>query len=311
MLPQRRNRIWGFAYLLTGDHLENEVQEDFRSSLRRMRSNFQFGIDVIFQHLPEMPVQKRHQELIQKAKLQAPLSDSLFVDCASSSARLTFGDGVLPCVTPKHPIYSTKMRRYLNKLDFCQAQGLWESCFNEIGYKTLLSMDAQDVAGNAFSSTVCQAVVMCMMTLVPSTWQMLEDQPPKLAAQSSQSSQLPLRRLKRKQPAPNFMPPEKAGKAQNMMSHKRRTKLYGKKYKRKVPGKDLRKESIGKRKTATIWDKEQVMLGIAWQLHLVFGSKSGRVKPGLTIDCRIHMSSTMIKFINTYDYIYIYLYTYI
>ena len=251
-LPQRRNRVWGLAWLLTGQQAELEVGAEFSNTVRSLRTNWHFPFRLIFKNLRQQQPTKRHSELIAAAHSKCPRTENLFVDCASSKERLTFGEGVLPCLTPSHGIYSTSLKRYLEKEDFLNAQGLWPSCFTEPAYNLLLSMDSQNVAGNSFSSTVCLAVALSSLTCVPETWALLPDQDTSKVPGSA------LRRLKRKQPAPEYdcvsQPVKK--KQVKMQERKKRPR-----YTRKVAGKDSRCHAPGKRVSATLWDKEHVILG--------------------------------------------------
>eukprot|EP00438_Fugacium_kawagutii_P020979 Skav216151 [mRNA] locus=scaffold3056:86003:94647:- [translate_table: standard] len=267
LLPQRRNRVWGMAFVLSGKESTRDVSTEFSDTLKGMRTNQKLPYKLIFEDLPEQTPATRHAKVIEAAHTLCPSSTSLFVDCASSVTRVAYADGVLPCLTPSHPIYSTQLKRYLTKLDYLNSQGLWKTCFSAPAYEMLLEMKSQDVAGNSFSATVCQAVVMCSLTLVPESWDTIATATTSTVAGPLVPSQPPmapiLRRLKRKQAAPEYAPcqpmeveppvPNKRGKA------RKRPGMY----RRKKAGSDSRKTAPGKRSCATIWQKEQV-----WQPQL-------------------------------------------
>ena len=237
---------------MTGQQSEQEVGAEFSNAVRSLRTNWHFPFRLLFKNLPSEKPSKRHRELIAAAHSKCPRTENLFVDCASSRERLTFAEGVLPCLTPSHGIYSTSLKRYLDKEDYLNAQGLWSTCFTEPAYKLLLSMDSQDVAGNSFSSTVCLAVALSSLTCVPETWALLR------GTETSKVSNSALRRLKRKQPAPEYDCASQPIKGKEIKKQKNKQKS---KYKRKAEGKDSRCHAPGKRATAYLWDKEQVILG--------------------------------------------------
>ena len=273
LLPQRRNRVYGLAFLLAGD-TEGEVWQEYAQALQSLRSNWQFPTSQIFEKLSPQIAKGRHKELIAMAQARSPCSNSLYVDCASSKERLTYGDSILPCITPTHPIFSTLLQRYLGKRDFLNCQGLWESCFSPEAYRHLLAMDSQDVAGNSFSSTACQAVVLSSLTCAAGAWgAILRAEPssataqegPLVKAQGGDQIQVPapqpgiLRRLKRKQPAPEFDQFQSEKVRRDQKRKKGHLPGRGKgRYRRKVKGVDSRIQNTGKSKSITIWEKEQV-----------------------------------------------------
>ena len=48
--------------------------------------------------------------------------------------------------------------------EFLQAQGMWPSLFDEEVYAAMLEQGGQDLAGNGFTTTVCQASILAAMT---------------------------------------------------------------------------------------------------------------------------------------------------
>lgn len=247
MLPQRRNRVYGLAFAMAGSSVP-QVQETYSKCLEALKTNYQFPSDLMFEKKrPEKPTPS-HQETITAVQKKCPSSCDLYVDCASSSDRLTYGDKVLPCLTPSHAIFSTRLQRYLSKRDLLNCQGLWPSTFNPDAYKILLDGKAQDVAGNAFSSTVFQATFLTAFACAPDTWDSLSVSPPVEPHPGDQLAPV-LRRLKRKQAAPSGFVVS--------APTKKKSKHAGK-YRRKTPGLDSRKFAKGKRPCATLWEKEQV-----------------------------------------------------
>lgn len=157
LLPQRRHRVWGIAFVLNGKVTVSSVSQEYAACLQEMHSNFQFPMQMNFPPKPKEALRNsRHKSHVEQALAKSFGDEDLFVDCAGSLSRPVIAQGAIPCITPSHPVYSTKMKRYLTNQDFLNGQGLWRSCFSEDGYTTLLNDNAfsQDLAGNSFSSTV-------------------------------------------------------------------------------------------------------------------------------------------------------------
>ena len=173
-----------------------------------MRSTCQFPLEAVFCDLPQEPPRDgRHSEVVAKAKALANYNN-VFVDCNSSIGRIAFARNVLPCITPTHSIYSAGLGRYMTTEDLLQAQGLWRSCFKDDVYNQLLKTCGQDIAGNSFSSTVCQAVVMASFATAPAAWDTLLSRD----VDSDDTSKRPSlkRRLREKQPAPEYGLPNRS-----------------------------------------------------------------------------------------------------
>ena len=260
LLPQRRNRVWGLALLNTGEY-DQTFGQKYKDCLASLRSTFQFPLAVNFDEDSPMqhPKAGRHETLVKDAK-QSETGDDIYVDCSSSLERCAKAARVLPCVTPSHPVYSTKLQRYMNNRDFMQAQGWWETCFCDDVYAQMLQKLGQDLAGNGFSSTVCQAATLAGMVVGVPSWMTVgaQVQSPQQAANAVAESDEPAtqrgvkRRLRQKQAAPAYDPltPE-----DNKKVKKKRI------WQRKVSGIDSRKRSSGKKDVATLWQKERVNLG--------------------------------------------------
>jgi hypothetical protein len=255
LLPQRRNRVWGLAFLITGQDTVESVDKWYKQALLSLRSNFQFPVEQIFLKRPEEPPSnKRIKALVDIAKTKYPYSNNVFIDASSSIDWQMMGDGVIPCLAPSHDVYSTGLRRYLQAEDVLNAQGLFRSCFNREAYAALQEQ-AQEIAGNSFSSTVCQAVLMTALTCTPDAWDKVGVvNAPTDGVHREQPQQVVARRLKRKTPPAlcQVLPPSGGKKKQSKNP----------KYKRKDPKVDSRKfNKHGKSKVASIWEKEMVQLG--------------------------------------------------
>ncbi|CAK8998759.1 Malate dehydrogenase 2, partial [Durusdinium trenchii] len=268
LLPQRRHRVWGIASVITGKDTLEDLEQRYKLCLASMRSNAQLPMELNFPPAPKQPIQAgRQQKLLAKAKELRPTSKNLFLDCSSSLKRIAFADGVCPCITPTHPIYSQAMERYLNSQDILNGQGLWRSCYNDAVYDQMLEKCAESLSGNSFSSTVVQAVSLACFISCPSSWD---------TVLSSQKLVKPdqgagiLRRLKRKQPAPEYdhcrprllkeqQPPLEHGRGKVIGADTKKQMVRVKKrlFKRKNPDMDSRKFNKGKKACSSIWQKEQ------------------------------------------------------
>lgn len=215
----------------------------YKEAVSSLQSNFQFGHAMNFDTtLPEeLPKSEHHAKLIDLAKAHY-MSDDVFVDCSTTNQYKTHAESVVPCITPGHPFYSTALKRYLGPEDFMQAQGLWRSCFAPEVYEHIMSSSkklAQNIAGNSFSSTVCQAVSMIGLAMSANA----------LTRLNSRGGVKRRLRCKQHDPAYDVV---KSAKARRKRP----------KYRRKHSGVDSRKTtSTGKKQMASIWDKEQVCLG--------------------------------------------------
>ncbi|CAK9022800.1 unnamed protein product [Durusdinium trenchii] len=69
---------------------------------------------------------------------------------------------VVTCVSPTHDVYSNLLQRFLKPEEFLWAQGIWRAdAENPVAYDEMISSGlAQDLAGNSFTSTVVQAIVL-------------------------------------------------------------------------------------------------------------------------------------------------------
>ena len=222
-----------------------------------MQSRFQFPLEVNFDELEPQPLKDgRHSQLVDRAKTKSSRPSQLFVDCSSTVRFLAYGEGVSPPIVPNHPFYALPLSRYLGAKDCTQCQGMWESCWDPAVYANLIDEGnntfTQDLCGNSFSSTVCLAATLTSFASAPSVFV------------SHYAKRGVKRRLKGKQDAPEYQPTKPKASAS--------TKRSGK-YKRKVPGQDSRRKNKGKSCMVSIWDKEQLFLGLIYCLGIWKHSK--------------------------------------
>ena len=94
-------------------------------------------------------------------------SKNLFFDTSLSEARSDISVeamlDVLTCVRPTHSIYSVQLGRYVTGAECLKQQGIWRVDSENVSvYDRMAASDkfSQDIAGNAFSSTACQASLL-------------------------------------------------------------------------------------------------------------------------------------------------------
>lgn len=209
-----------------------------------MQSTFQFPPEMSFVNAPKEPPQAgRHQLHVSKAVEASFNRSDIFVDCAGSDARTTWAVQVLPCLTANHPIYSVQMERYIRAEDALNAQGIWKTEMPAEAYEAMISQPhvARDMAGNSFSSTVAEAVLLASLISCSSSWLSLV---PTGGAQPCQ-----LRRIREKRPAPEFTPPTSTKQRRYL----RFRRGHGRYKRREDP-----KKNAGKKSMVSIWDKEQL-----------------------------------------------------
>lgn len=170
---------------------------------------------------------------------------------------------MVPCLTPEHPVYSTLLQRYLQAADYLNLQGFWRSALREETYQALLDDPSlcQDICGNSFTAPVFQAVFLTSLAAGDSAWNTVA-----ATSQSGKdhSNEVVLRRITRKRKAPEYGEPivvnwsmGKSGRKPTAKTgNVKRARGPRQRYQRKKGRVDSRKFSKGKKKTATLWDKE-------------------------------------------------------
>ena len=264
LLPQRRNRVWGIASIKALEVKDiSAISSTYREALASMRSNFQFPYEVNFTHpcVSNDPKVGRHARLVEMAQKKSFGLGHVFIDCQPSLSRASDFVGGIPCVMPTHAVYYLQQRRYLETQDFLNAQGLWSSAFKPDVYQEMLEGRTakgslgQCLAGNSFSPTVSQAVLLAGLVSCLGPWRALINQNGDVTQRHSQRPGETLRRLRGKRPAPEFDRYIELARA-NTKKKKRTCKRI--RYHRGGKKKRTRDGAKGKCAVATIWQKEQV-----------------------------------------------------
>lgn len=192
LLPQRRMRCWMWAFKGTENQ---EAVEATRKSVVDLASKESFSLDELFsmadvaQPLPKALLPR--QLLVVDAALRK-LGDKngpdmdVVVDVGKSAQRAPFCQNATPCIVPNSLPYRIKKAQFLSGEQVHCVQGIYKQDFPALAKwaqekKTL----TRDLAGNAFSTTVCMAVAISCLAYAPL-----------LGDKKSGSSSSPLRRLR-------------------------------------------------------------------------------------------------------------------
>ena len=254
-LPQRRNRVWGVAILARRDTKPRATNAKiYEECLTSMKTSFQFPADLNFPPAPRGELKDgRHRFHVENAKKMAFSQDNIFVDVSGSEGRPCISFGVPPCITPAHPVWSVRMERYLNSIDFLNTQALWQTAYSQETYEKLLLQPklCQSLAGNSFAGTVAQAAFLSSLGCV-SSW----DHDPNSGktaeiVESDPCPQQSLMRIRSKRKAPEF---------DNLLDQiaKKTRKVKEGKEKKKYLLTKTETRNKGKKLVSTIWNKEQV-----------------------------------------------------
>eukprot|EP00438_Fugacium_kawagutii_P003844 Skav230665 [mRNA] locus=scaffold2185:137293:147423:+ [translate_table: standard] len=238
--------------------------------MEAMKSNVRFPSDWMFAPKPEESLHNDHHHDLVAAVLEEEAfeSNDIYIDISTSLSRKASAHGNVPCITPAHPYYSLRMKRYLNHIDLRNAQGIWESAFTKKGWKTLLknSKLSKGLAGNSFSATVAQTVFISSLVCSQQAWQSKCPTTNFIVSQGQGGSDpAVLRRIRGKRRVEAYdgieLPLVKK------TCRKRKTRVY----QRKMKGEDLRKKNTGKKKMACLMEKEAVLSAPAEKLEVAGG----------------------------------------
>ena len=93
----------------------------------------------------------------------------VFVDVSKSEERAPRCLNATPCVVPNSLLYRLREAAFLSPRQVCCVQGIWLEDFPALGrYAEEKPGLTRDLAGNAFSTTVCMAVVIACFAHAPS-----------------------------------------------------------------------------------------------------------------------------------------------
>lgn len=174
LLPQRRNRCWMFAY--NGRENLAAVQQT-GNKVVSLASEQNFGFDKLFRAAgvakgPDanlLPRQKRVVNVGLRKLKPADRKEDVVVDVAKSEERAPVCIGAAPCIVPNSIPYRTKTKKVLTPEQVHACQGIYPADFPALRkYSKEQAVLTRDLAGNAFSTTVCMAVVISAFIHAPS-----------------------------------------------------------------------------------------------------------------------------------------------
>jgi len=175
LLPQRRRRCWMWAF--------RDVQHQHKAELAGLdveafaSSKVRFGMDSLFRCTGTKGVNSaRKLNSRQRGVVRAALSKlkpsmrnkDVLVDVAKSDSRAPFCLNATPCIVPNSLPYRVKKKAFLSPQQVCCLQGIWQEDFPALTrYAKDNACLTRDLAGNAFSTTVCMAVTIACLAHAP------------------------------------------------------------------------------------------------------------------------------------------------
>ena len=164
-LPQRRHRCWMWAFLGKNQEM---AEVSMPTTLQSLTSSTHFTVDQVCDGIgaatPHELNERQSQvvtEAMRKHKNGGGLaSDDVFVDIAKSEDWAPYCDGAFSCVVPNSRPYRVQSQSIASALDKMSVQGLWRRDFPAMSAFSDKASLLSDLAGNAFTSTVCMAVAL-------------------------------------------------------------------------------------------------------------------------------------------------------
>ena len=159
--------MWAFD----GCESQTAVQEATKSVVS-LASEKPFGFNNLFCMAGVAASAKtmlnRRQRGVVAAAQQKLKGKDIVVDVAKSAQRAPACDSVTPCIQPNSLPYRLKTRSILTPQQVNCVQGIFKADFPALAkYARSKARLTRDLAGNAFSTTVCMAVVISCLTHAP------------------------------------------------------------------------------------------------------------------------------------------------
>ena len=157
-------------------------EKDMERTLESMKADLTFSINDVLKEGTdaEHHLTERQKLQVDRAIARACLntqSTNVFVDLSTSTSRNPeFAVDATTCIRPTHGIFSNKLQRCLHQEELWSCQGLWPNDFADpkAVQEVFKSMpESQDLCGNAFASTSCQAKLISSL-VHSSGWRMID-----------------------------------------------------------------------------------------------------------------------------------------
>ena len=179
LIPQNRPRCWMIGLrndTFTQEDVDHcfQMVEDQKISSWSLQKYFnQFKVGKLGTPNRSTP-NKRERLVIKAAKLKlkgrktAPIArDDVLVDLAKSEARAPVNLNATPCLVANSRMWWDNQRRFLSAEEGMSLQGIFASDFPQLkSFLRSQSSLCRDMTGNAFSMSVCTAVLNAVMLKV-------------------------------------------------------------------------------------------------------------------------------------------------
>lgn len=168
LLPQRRERVWGSSCIGAD---QSKYEMDMKMCMQRLKSPARFTLehlvrDDLPEDVPPSGIFVEHLENMKKICQDRNVSLSkVAMDVSTGRTRAPeWAHNMLTCVRPTHKIWLCGQHRFATPQEALRSHGVF---FEEFPAPQVLgSLDptlALDLAGNAFSTTVLMAKILCTM----------------------------------------------------------------------------------------------------------------------------------------------------
>ncbi|CAK0859425.1 unnamed protein product, partial [Prorocentrum cordatum] len=167
LLPHRRNRCWMWAF--RGQHHQGSAELAGEDVLALGQEKF-WKMSSFFRKVKanddnSRPLVPRERAVLRKVLSRlspAQRKEDLVVDVGKSVDRLHYCvGGAAPCVVPNSRTYRVRQEKVLSPEQCHAVQGIFKSDFPALKrWAKEKKTVTRDLAGNAFSTTVCMAVAL-------------------------------------------------------------------------------------------------------------------------------------------------------
>ena len=168
-LPQRRRRCWMWA---SRRGSEESVRKAVPRTLARLASGKHLLLASLLTSEEGEATQlgARESKVVETALQRLSMKDQeggdVIIDVAKSDYRAPICVGATSCIVPNSKPYHLKSKRILSPEEVLKVQGIYAQDFpalRKILQEKGGSALARDLAGNAFTATVCMAVVLSVL----------------------------------------------------------------------------------------------------------------------------------------------------
>lgn len=176
LLPQRRVRVWMWAF----KGCENQTAtEETKKSVLALKSDTAYQFNTLFRMAgvsknANTTLNARKKRVVRaalrklKLSLKAACKKDVVVDVGKTEARAPLGISATSCVVPNSELYRLRTKSTLTPEQVHCVQGIYKEDFPALAsYASKNKILTKDLAGNAFSTTVCMAVAISCLAHAP------------------------------------------------------------------------------------------------------------------------------------------------